>query len=60
MNIAISSENTGKVTEDAIFSCAVCIKKVRNNSILWIHKGCNRIQQKLKENSTFKCKAYAN
>ena len=35
MNIAISSENTGKVTEDAIFSCAVCIKKVRNNSILW-------------------------
>ena len=34
MNIMISSENAGKVTEEGKFHCPVCRKGLSNNSIL--------------------------
>ena len=62
----ISSENAGKVTTQGKFPCAVCRKGLGSNSILstfcrcWLHKRCSGIRDKLKEDSKYKCQAYAN
>ena len=61
----ISSENTGKVTIEGKFPCAVCRKGVGSNSIPcqfcrnWVQKRCSD-RDKLKEDNKCKCKTCAN
>ena len=56
----------GKVIEEGRFPCPVCKKSVSSYSILWqfcrcwLHKRCNGIIGKPKEDSEFKCQTCAN
>ena len=62
----IRHQNTGKVTLEEKFPCAVCRKCVGINSILcqfcrgWVHSRCSGIKGKMKEDRKLKCHICAN
>jgi len=63
--VMISGSEVGKNRDEGRYPCAVCRKRVSNNSIcckfckLCVHERCSGIKGRLKTDQEFKCKSCA-